>query len=57
MLMCFDEGINFGIDGSLQHPAGSFMDDFIEGVAVVKLPPKGDHFGIERFNGWNVVSD
>ena len=51
MLMCFDESIDFGIgiDGSLQYPAGSFMDDFIEWAVIVELPPKGDHFGIERF--------
>ena len=56
MLMCFDEGINFGINGSLQHPAGSFMDDFIEWAVIIELSPKGEHFGVDRVIHWKVVS-
>jgi hypothetical protein len=33
------------------------MDDVIEWTAIVELLPKGEHFGIERFIHWNVVSD
>ena len=54
--MCFDEGIDFGIDGSLQHPAGSLTENLIEWAAVIELPPKGEHFEIDLFIHWNVVS-
>ncbi len=56
MLVIFDEGLNFGIDGQLQHSSGSLVNDFIERATVVELPAKGEYFGVELVVGWKVES-
>lgn len=56
MLLILDEQIDFGINGRLQHPSGSFADDLIEGAAIVELLAKGKHFRIELAAHWNVMS-
>ena len=36
----------------LQHPAGSFVDEFIKWASAFEVLAKGDHLGIEFFVCW-----